>query len=174
MTSVRFGGVLTAWYAVRCRRGALDLDAAADLARWLEANGNDGLVVAGTTGESTDAHRRRAAVCSPRWPRRSTSRHRRHRDERHGALRARHRRGLQLGVAGVLAVCPYYNRPSQAGLDAHFRAVAAATALPVIVYDIPIRTGRKIATDTLASPGREVPNIVAVKDAAGNPAETAR
>ena len=59
----------------------------------------------------------------------------------------------KLGVAGVLAVCPYYNRPSQAGLEAHFRAVAAATDLPVMLYDIPVRTGRKIATATLLAPG---------------------
>ena len=77
------------------------------------------------------------------------------------------------GIAACLVVTPYYNRPSQAGLEAHFRAVAAATALPVILYDIPIRTGRKVATDTLLRLARDVPNIVGVKDAAGNPAETA-
>ena len=78
-----------------------------------------------------------------------------------------------LGAAGILAVCPYYNRPSQAGIEAHFRAIAAATDLPVMVYDIPVRTGRKIATATLLRLAREVPNIVALKDAAGNPGETA-
>jgi 4-hydroxy-tetrahydrodipicolinate synthase len=80
----------------------------------------------------------------------------------------------KLGVAGILAVCPYYNRPSQAGIDAHVRAVAAVTDLPVMVYDIPVRTGRKITTDSLLRLAREVPNVVALKDAAGNPAETAR
>ena len=54
-----------------------------------------------------------------------------------------------LGATGVLSVTPYYNRPSQAGIEGHFRAVAAATDLPVILYDIPIRTGRKISTETL-------------------------
>ena len=77
------------------------------------------------------------------------------------------------GIAACLVVTPYYNRPSQAGLDAHFRAVAAATALPVVLYDIPIRTGRKAATDTLLRLARDVANIVGVKDAASNPAETA-
>ena len=77
-----------------------------------------------------------------------------------------------LGAAGVLAVCPYYNRPSQAGISAHIRAMAAATTLPVMVYDIPVRTGRKISTANLLAMFREVPNIVALKDAAGNPAET--
>ena len=77
-------------------------------------------------------------------------------------------------MAGILAVGPYYNRPSQAGLEAHFRAVAGATELPVMIYDIPIRTGRKIATadPARAWPGR-CPNVLALKDAAGNPGETA-
>ena len=56
----------------------------------------------------------------------------------------------QAGAAGILAVTPYYSRPPQAGLDAHFRAVAAATDLPVMIYDIPIRTGRKVAHETLS------------------------
>ena len=59
------------------------------------------------------------------------------------------------------------------GSTAHFRAVAAATDLPVVIYDIPIRTGRKIATATLLRLAREVPNVLALKDAAGNPGETA-
>ena len=80
----------------------------------------------------------------------------------------------KLGVAGVLALCPYYNRPSQAGIEAHLRAVAESTDLPVVIYDIPIRTGRKVATALLARLAHEVPNIVGLKDAAGNPAETAR
>jgi 4-hydroxy-tetrahydrodipicolinate synthase len=78
-----------------------------------------------------------------------------------------------LGAAGVLAVCPYYNRPSQAGIDGHVRAIADASDLPVMVYDIPVRTGRKITTATLLRLAREVPNVLALKDAAGNPGETA-
>jgi 4-hydroxy-tetrahydrodipicolinate synthase len=69
-------------------------------------------------------------------------------------------------VAGALVVTPYYNRPSQAGLDAHFRAVAGASSLPLLIYDIPIRTGRKVSNDVLVRLAREVPNIVGVKDAA--------
>ncbi len=78
------------------------------------------------------------------------------------------------GAAGILAVCPYYNRPSQAGIEAHFRAIAAATSLPVLLYDIPVRSGRKIATDTMLRLAREVANIVGVKDAAGDLAASAR
>jgi 4-hydroxy-tetrahydrodipicolinate synthase len=83
------------------------------------------------------------------------------------------RQASTLGVAGILAVCPYYNRPSQAGIAAHISAMATATTLPVIVYDIPVRTGRKINTTTLLSLAADNANIRGVKDAAGNPAETA-
>ena len=79
----------------------------------------------------------------------------------------------KLGIAGILAVGPYYNRPSQAGILAHMKAVCAATTLPVVVYDIPVRTGRKISTASLAKLANEVKNIAALKDASGNPAETA-
>jgi 4-hydroxy-tetrahydrodipicolinate synthase len=78
-----------------------------------------------------------------------------------------------LGAAGVLAVCPYYNRPSQAGIEGHMRAMAAASDLPVMVYDIPVRSGRKISSALLLKLAREVSNVVALKDAAGNPGETA-
>jgi 4-hydroxy-tetrahydrodipicolinate synthase len=71
-------------------------------------------------------------------------------------------------------LCPYYSRPSQAGIEAHLRAIAACTELPVVIYDIPVRTGRKIATDVLVRLANDVPNVVAVKDAAGNPGETSR
>jgi 4-hydroxy-tetrahydrodipicolinate synthase len=78
-----------------------------------------------------------------------------------------------LGASGILAVTPYYNRPSQAGIAAHFRAMAAATDLPVVLYDIPIRSGRKVSSATLLDLARTVPNVLALKDAAGNPGETA-
>ena len=171
----RFGGVLTAMVTPFDDAGALDLDAARDLARFLAANGNDGLVVAGTTGESpvlTDDERLSLlaavveAVSIPVIAGTTTN------DTAHSVhLTAE---ASKLGVAGILAVSPYYNRPSQAGLDAHVRAVATVTNLPVILYDIPIRTGRKFATETMLTLAREVPNVVGLKDAAGNPAETAR
>ena len=83
-------------------------------------------------------------------------------------------RCTRAGADGILHVAGYYNRPSQAGLDSHFRHCADATDLPIIVYDIPGRTGRKVATETLARLAHEIPNIVGLKDAAGSPAETAR
>ena len=84
------------------------------------------------------------------------------------------RRAVGCGVDGVLLVTPYYNRPSQAGIYEHFRVCAeAAGELPVMLYDIPVRSGRRIATDTMLRLAREVPNIVALKDAAADPPTTA-
>ena len=170
----RFGRVLTAMITPFREDGSLDLDEAQRLARHLQEEGNDGLVVAGTTGEApvlTDAERLALfeaviqAVTIPVIAGSGTN------DTLHSLHMTRE--ATRLGAAGILAVCPYYNRPSQAGIEAHLRAMAECTSLPVMVYDIPVRTGRKIATGTLARLFREVPNVVALKDAAGNPGETA-
>lgn len=170
----RFGRVLTAMVTPFDDDGRLDTEAAATLARWLVANGSDGLVLAGSTGESsvlTDdedvelVRAVRAAVACPLVVGTTTN------DTAH-SIELTDRLGA-LGIDAVLAVCPYYNRPSQAGLRAHFTAVAEATDLPVMLYDIPVRSGRKLTTETLLALA-EVPNIVALKDAAGNPGETAR
>jgi 4-hydroxy-tetrahydrodipicolinate synthase len=84
------------------------------------------------------------------------------------------KRATECGLDGVLVVTPYYNRPSQSGIFEHFRVVAeAAGDLPVMLYDIPIRTGRRIETQTMLRLAREVPNIVALKDAAGDAPTTA-
>jgi len=170
----RFGRVLSAMVTPFDSDGALDLDAAVVLAKYLQEHGNDGLVVAGTTGEAptlNDDERLSlfaaviGAVTIPVIAGTGTN------DTRHSVHLTKEAEAL--GAAGVLAVCPYYNRPSQAGIDGHMRAIAAATRLPVMVYDIPIRSGRKITTATLLGMFREVDNIVALKDAAANPGETA-
>lgn len=170
----RFGKVLTAMVTPFDESGALDLDEARRLARWLQDNGNDGLVVAGTTGESpvlTDDERLGLfaavveAVSIPVIAGTGSN------DTAHSVHLTKE--ATALGAAGILAVCPYYNRPSQAGIEGHLRAMAEASPLPQVVYDIPVRTGRKISTALLLKLAREVPNIVALKDAAGNPAETA-
>jgi 4-hydroxy-tetrahydrodipicolinate synthase len=83
------------------------------------------------------------------------------------------REAKDLGAAGVLVVAPYYARPPQSGFEAHFRAAAAATPLPVMLYDVPLRTGRRVAHDVLLRLFREVPNIVGFKDATGDPAAAA-
>lgn len=178
MTSIpgRFGAVLTAMVTPFDPDGRLDLDGVATVARHLADHGSDGLVVAGTTGESpvlTDGEKLDLwkaaveAVTIPVVAGTSTN------DTGHSVEVTRKAAGL--GIAGVLAVTPYYSRPSQAGLDGHFRAVAeAAGDLPVLLYDIPIRAGRKISHETMLGLARQVPNIVGVKDAAADPYAAAR
>jgi 4-hydroxy-tetrahydrodipicolinate synthase len=171
MTAPRhFGRVMSAMATPFDREGRLDLDAARRLARWLTEHGNDGLVVAATTGEgATLSDEERCdlvaavaeAVTVPVVAGMGSN------DTRHSIELAG--KAQSLGAAGIIAVGPYYNRPPQAGIEAHFRAIAAATPLPVMLYDVPLRTGRRIAEDVLLRLFREVPNIVAFKDATGDP-----
>lgn len=172
----RFGEVLTAMVTPFDDDLRLDVDAAVELARWLVDHGSDGLVVAGTTGEAPtldDGEKLELwravaeAVTVPVVAGSGTN------DTRHTVELTKAAAGS--GAAGVLVVVPYYSRPSQAGIAAHLAAAAeAAGGLPVMVYDIPIRTGRKATTGTLLHLTRTVPNVVAVKDASANPAESAR
>ena len=172
----RFGRVVSPMVSPFDDELRLDLDAAVSFARWLvDEQANDGLVVCGTTGESPaldDAEKLdliRAvseAVTVPVVAGTTSN------DTAHSVELTR--QAAACGAAGVLAVTPYYNRPSQAGLEAHFRAVAGATTLPVMLYDIPVRTGRKIAGEVLLRLAREVANIVAVKDSAADLPATAR
>jgi 4-hydroxy-tetrahydrodipicolinate synthase len=82
------------------------------------------------------------------------------------------KRSQDAGADGLLVVTPYYNKPPQAGIEAHFRAVAAVTDLPIMMYDIPGRTGVEIESDTIVKLFESVKNIVALKDAKGNIAAT--
>jgi len=166
----RFGAVLSAMVTPFDREGRLDLDAAQRLARWLAERGHDALVVAATTGEAstlTDDERCdlvRAvseAVTIPVLAGTGSN------DTAHTVMLTKKARSL--GAAGVLVVAPYYSRPPQAGIEAHFRAAAQATDLPVMIYDVPVRTGRRVAKDVLLRLFREVSNIVAFKDATGDP-----
>ena len=171
----RFGRILSAMVTPFDASGAVDHDVAQQLARHLVAQGHDGLVICGTTGEAptlTDDEKLGMfaavleAVDVPIIA--GTVGY----DTRHSA--ALSRQAAALGVHGILSLCPFYSRPSQAGIEAHFRAIADACDLPQIIYDIPKRTGRKVDTDVLIRLAHDVPNIVGVKDAAGNPAETSR
>jgi 4-hydroxy-tetrahydrodipicolinate synthase len=171
----RFGPVVTAMVTPFDDDLGVDYDAAVALARWLADHGSTGLVLAGTTGESptlTDDEKLELfrsvaeAVTVPVIAGVGSA------DTRHSVELTR--AAATTGVAAVLVVTPYYSRPSQAGLFAHFSAVAGATDLPVVIYDIPPRTGRKVATATLLALAREVPNVVAVKDATADPPESAR
>jgi 4-hydroxy-tetrahydrodipicolinate synthase len=154
--------------------GSVDYDGVATLARYLQDNGNDGLVVTGTTGESpvlTDEERVnvwRAAVEAVTIPIIAGSGTN---DTAHSVEMTKAAQGV--GAAGILAVTPYYNRPSQSGMYGHFKAIADSTDLPVMLYDIPIRSGRKIANETFLQLIADCSNIVANKDAAKDPTSTA-
>jgi 4-hydroxy-tetrahydrodipicolinate synthase len=170
----RFGSVVCAMVTPFHDDGRLDIDGAITLARWLVAHGNDALVLTGTTGESptlSDGEKVdlwRAIVDSVDVPvvaGTGTA------DTAHSVKLTE--AAVAAGVGGILAVAPYYNRPSQAGMTLHFRAIAAAAAdVPVVLYDIPVRTGRKVAPRTIQDLAAEG-SIVGVKDATGNPAGTA-
>lgn len=162
-----FGRVLTAMATPFTADGELDLPGAQALASHLVEHGHDGLVVAGTTGESptlaeaehdallravVEAVGERAVVLAGSG----------NNDTRHSVARAR--AAERAGVRGLLVVTPYYSKPPQEGLVEHFTTVASSTALPVMVYDIPGRTGVALATSTLLRLA-EHPRIVAVKDA---------
>ncbi len=173
--TARFGRVIPAMVTPFSEDGALDVDASVTLAKWLVDQGSEGLVITGTTGEGPavtdeeDWELWRAvaeAVTVPVIAGTTTN------DTAHSVLQTR--KAEELGCDAILAVTPYYNRPSQAGVYAHFEAVASATGLPVVLYDIPVRTGRKIETTTMMQLAHQVSNIVAVKDAAGTPGETAK
>jgi 4-hydroxy-tetrahydrodipicolinate synthase len=171
----RFGSLITAMVTPFDRDGRVDLEGAAALAAWLVEQGNDGLVLTGSTGEGSvlgddeqvEVWRAvRAAVGVPLVAATGTN------DTAHAVELTGRAAGA--GMDGVLVVTPYYNRPPQAGLEAHFRALAAATDLPVVLYDIPIRSSRKISHEVLMHLAHGIDNVVGLKDAAANPAETAR
>ena len=139
----RFGSVITAMVTPFAPDGSLDVEGAATLARWLVDHGNEALVVAGTTGESpvlSDPERIelfrvvREAVDVPLIAGATTN------DTAHSVDMAV--AAAEVGMDAILAVVPYYNKPPQAGLDLHFRAVAESVDLPVMLYDVPGRTGR--------------------------------
>lgn len=165
-----FGRVLTAMVTPFTADGALDLDAAQRLATHLVDNGNDGLVVSGTTGESpttSDAEKESLlrAVLEAVGDRATIVAGTGTNDTRHAVEMTQ--QAEKAGAHGILTVTPYYNKPPQEGLLAHFRAIADATNLPVMLYDIPGRTGTPIATETLVELA-EHERILGVKDAKGD------
>jgi 4-hydroxy-tetrahydrodipicolinate synthase len=164
--------MLTAMVTPMTSDGAIDYDGAARLARYLVSDmRNDGLVISGTTGESpttTDAEKDRLlrTVIEAVGDQATIVAGVGTNDTAHTCELARQAEAA--GAAALLAVTPYYNKPPQNGLVAHFRAVADATALPVMLYDIPGRTATAIATESLLQLA-EHPQIVAVKDAKDDP-----
>jgi len=164
---VRIGGILTAMVTPFDANGGLDEDAAVRLMHHLLENGSDGLVLAGSTGESptlTDDEKLRlwqlavsetpdgAAVVA------GTGTY----DTRHSVELTE--RATEIGVDAMLVVTPYYNKPNRRGIKAHFEAVAAATDRPIVVYNIPSRTVTDIPNDLLAELA-QIENVAAVKQA---------
>lgn len=166
----RFGAVVTAMVTPFREDFSLDLDRAQEVARWLLDHGTDALVVAGSTGEAatlTDAEKAdlwralaeaaegRGAVIAGTGT--NDTRHSVHLTEE----------AERSGAGAVLVVSPYYSKPPQSGLVEHFTRVAAATSLPVVIYDIPGRTAVRVEYDTVLRLA-EIPNVVALKDSTGD------
>ncbi|MTE21294.1 4-hydroxy-tetrahydrodipicolinate synthase [Streptomyces sp. TRM43335] len=165
-----FGRVLTAMVTPFTADGELDLDGAQRLAAHLVDAGNDGLIVNGTTGESPttgDEEKSRLvrAVVEAVGDRAHVVAGASTNDTRHSVELAR--AAERAGAHGLLAVTPYYSKPPQEGLYRHFTAIADATDLPVMLYDIPGRSGVPINTETIVRLA-EHPRIVANKDAKGD------
>ena len=165
-----FGRVLTAMATAFHEDGSLDLDGTARIAAHLVDHGHDGVVVSGTTGESPttgveesaailravkDAVGDRATVVAGVGSNATA----------HSVELAR--QAEKIGADGLLLVTPYYNKPGQAGVRHHFREVAGATDVPVMLYDVPGRTGTQISLETYEAV-RELDSVVAVKDAVGD------
>lgn len=170
----RFGSVLTAMVTPFTDAGDLDLDGAQKLAKYLVANGNDGVVVAGTTGESPtisfEEQRDLMVAVREAIPNASMVAGAGSNDTRSAVKNTK--MVTEAGADCVLAVTPYYNRPSQQGLYEHFKASAEATDKPVMLYDVPGRTSCKLESATIIELAK-LSNVVALKDASGDPGTTA-
>jgi 4-hydroxy-tetrahydrodipicolinate synthase len=167
----RLGVILTAMVTPFDERGELDLAEAGRLARWLVERGNDGLIVAGSTGEgqTLDAAERvalfaavkqavgRDAIVIANAGTNSTR-------ESVAAVEA----AEAAGVDAILAVVPYYNKPTQGGMIGHFSAIAQATPLPVVIYNIPGRTAANMLPATLLELAQRHANIAGVKESSGD------
>lgn len=171
-----FGRLLTAMVTPFKADGSINYEAGADFADWLLANGSDGLVVEGSTGEAATMDMDEKIKFMQTIVARVNGRAK----IVAGAGTNCTASTIDLvkkmeacGVDGVLVVGPYYNKPTQEGYYQHFAAVAKATKLPIIVYNVPGRTGGNIAPETVARLAADFSNIVAIKEAAGNVAQTA-
>ena len=169
-----FGRMITAMVTPFDKDGAIDWDGVATLANHLADHGHDAIAVNGTTGEAPTTKTSekleiirvvKAAVGDRVKVLTGAG------DNETSYTVDQAKRCAEVGADGLLIVTPYYNKPPQAGIEAHFKAVAAATDLPIMMYDIPGRTGVEIEQDTICRLA-EVKNIVALKDAKGNPAST--
>jgi len=174
-TQAPFGRLLTAMVTPFDKDGAIDWAGVEKLAQHLVDTGHDGIAVNGTTGEAptTKSSEKleiikvvKKVVGSKIQVLSGAG------DNETSYTVEQAKRSQDAGADGLLVVTPYYNKPPQAGIEAHFRAVAAATDLPIMMYDIPGRTGVEIESDTIVKLFESVDNIVALKDAKGNIAAT--
>lgn len=168
---MKLGEILTAMITPFDDRGALNLPEAARLASWLVDRKNDGLVVAGSTGEGQTLDRNErlalfAAVKEAVAGRAAVIANAGTNDTRESVAAVQD--AQKAGADAILAVVPYYNKPTQSGMLAHFGAIAQATPLPVMIYNIPGRTGANMLPDTLLELARRHRNIVAVKESSGD------
>jgi len=174
-THAPFGQLITAMVTPFDKDGAIDWDGAAKLAQHLVDTGHDGIAVNGTTGEAPTTKSSEKleiikvvkSVVGSKVKVLSGAG-----DNETSYTVEQAKRSQDAGADGILIVTPYYNKPPQAGIEAHFRAVAAATDLPIMMYDIPGRAGVEIESDTIVKLFETVDNIVALKDAKGNIAAT--
>ncbi|MEY4023715.1 MAG: hypothetical protein RLZ23_676 [Actinomycetota bacterium] len=174
-TQPPFGRLLTAMVTPFNKDGSIDWAGVEKLAQHLVDTGHDGIAVNGTTGEAptTKSSEKleiikvvKKVVGSKIQVLSGAG------DNETSYTVEQAKRSQDAGADGLLVVTPYYNKPPQAGIEAHFRAVAAATDLPIMMYDIPGRTGVEIESDTIVKLFESVDNIVALKDAKGNIAAT--
>ena len=174
-TQAPFGRLLTAMVTPFDKDGAIDWAGVEKLAQHLVDTGHDGIAVNGTTGEAptTKSSEKleiikvvKKVVGSKIQVLSGAG------DNETSYTVEQAKRSQDAGADGLLVVTPYYNKPPQAGIEAHFRAVAAVTDLPIMMYDIPGRTGVEIESDTIVKLFETVENIVALKDAKGNIAAT--
>jgi 4-hydroxy-tetrahydrodipicolinate synthase len=168
------GRIFTAMITPFDERGALDLPEAVRLATFLVDRGNDGVVVAGTTGEAPalDDDEKLALFTQIKaglGSRGKVIAGSTDNNTRHSV--ALTKAAEKAGVDGILATVPAYNRPTQAGLLEHFGAIAEATALPIVLYNVPSRTGTNMLPATVHELARRHRNIVAVKESTGDAAQ---
>ena len=169
-----FGRLLTAMVTPFKKDGAIDWAGVETLAAHLVANGHEGIVVNGTTGEAptTKSSEKEEIIRVVRNAVGSSIKVLSGAGDNETEYSINQaKRTEKAGADGLLVVTPYYNKPPQAGIEAHFRAVADATDLPMMMYDIPARTGVPIEPDTIVRLA-EHPRIVALKDAKGDIAST--
>jgi 4-hydroxy-tetrahydrodipicolinate synthase len=165
------GRLLTAMITPFDATGAVDVDEAVRLARFLVDRGNDGLVISGTTGESPALETGEklalfGAIKAALGSRATVIAGTTGNNTRHSVELTRE--AERTGVDGILAVVPYYSKPPQDGLLAHFGAIAEATSLPIVIYNIPGRTGVNMLPETVHELARRHPNVAAIKESTGS------